>query len=340
MILVVGGAGYIGSHVVKELIRRGNEVVVLDNLTTGHKQAIDKEAIFIKGNLGNKQDVSLIFEKYPVKAVMHFAANSLVSESVVNPLKYYLNNVVATFTLLETMLEYGIKKFIFSSTAATYGIPEQIPITEMTPTKPINPYGQSKLMVEQIVKDCAIAYSLEYTILRYFNAAGADETGTIGENHNPETHLIPIVLQHLQGQRKRISIFGTDYSTYDGTCIRDYIHVTDLAKAHILALDAMLISKGNIHRTYNLGNGQGYSVRDIIRKCEEITGRKANIHYAERRTGDPAILIASSANIERELGWQPSYRLEDIIKTAWNWHKNHPHGYEKGSVRGSYTYES
>lgn len=339
MILVVGGAGYIGSHTVKELVRKNKRVIVLDNLSTGHQEALDETAIFINGDLGDKKVLSRIFTEYPVQAVMHFAANSLVGESVTNPLKYYVNNVAATLTLLETMLDYGVKKFIFSSTAATYGIPKQIPITEETPTNPINPYGKSKLMVEQIVQDFSEAYGLEYTVLRYFNAAGADGTGLIGEDHDPETHLIPIVLQHLLGQREQISVFGIDYPTEDGTCIRDYIHVIDLAQAHILALSAMLDSKekGLVQRTYNLGNGQGYSVKEIIRKCEEVTGRKANIHYGPRRAGDPAVLIASANKIENELGWKPAYELENIINTAWNWHKNHPTGYEK--MKGSYVHE-
>lgn len=329
MILVVGGAGYIGSHTVKELILKGKKVIVLDNLSTGHREAVDGKAVFIQGDLGNDKIVEQIFETYPVEAVMHFAANSLVSESVQKPLKYYKNNVVSTLTLLEKMIEYDVKKFIFSSTAATYGIPEQIPITEETTTNPINPYGCSKLMIEQILQDFSKAYNLQYTILRYFNAAGADESGEIGEDHNPETHLIPIILQHLLRQREYISIFGTDYPTSDGTCIRDYIHVTDLAHAHILALQALLNSSGNMRKVYNLGNGQGYSVKEIIEKCEEVTGKKASIYYGERRAGDPAVLIASSKKIEVELGWKPVYELKDIIATAWRWHENYPQGYTK-----------
>ncbi|HZG59616.1 MAG TPA: UDP-glucose 4-epimerase GalE [Anoxybacillus sp.] len=319
MILVVGGAGYIGSHLVKELVQK-ESVIVLDNLSTGHRRLVDKRAVFVKGDLGNEADLKSIFEQYPIKAVMHFAASSLVGESVANPLKYYQNNVAATLTLLQTMLKYNVKKFIFSSTAAVYGIPGVEWIDESCPTNPINPYGRSKLMVEQIIADFTNAYGLEYIVLRYFNAAGAHESGEIGEMHNPETHLIPIILQHLLGQREYISVFGTDYETPDGTCIRDYIHVTDLARAHIMALEALLKeSKRSV--VYNLGSGRGYSVKEIIEKCEKITGRKANIHYTEKRLGDPARLVASSEKIYQELGWEARYSLDEIIQSAWNWHR-------------------
>lgn len=323
VILVVGGAGYIGSHTVKELVRQGEKVVVLDNLSTGHANAVDKKAILVEGNLGDAEVLKNIFENYSIRAVMHFAANSLVSESVQNPLKYYRNNVAATLTLLEKVLEYGVRKFIFSSTAATYGIPEQIPIKEEAATKPINPYGHSKLMIEQILQDFASAYNLQSVILRYFNAAGADKSGEIGEDHNPETHLIPILLQHLAGQRDRIPVFGTDYLTKDGTCIRDYIHVTDLAQAHILALKSLLLNNYNtpMHTIYNLGNGKGYSVAEVIQTCEAVTGGKAVIEYLPRREGDPPILVASAEKIKRELGWKPSYSLEQMISTAWNWQR-------------------
>ncbi|EZP75257.1 UDP-glucose 4-epimerase [Parageobacillus genomosp. 1] len=318
MILVVGGAGYIGSHLVKELVEK-EQVIVLDNLSTGHRYLVDDCAVFVQGDLGNKADLEPIFEKYPIQAVMHFAANSLVGESMVNPLKYYQNNVAATLTLLETMLKYNVKNFIFSSTAATYGIPNVELITEDCPTNPINPYGRSKLMIEQILSDFASAYGLNYVVLRYFNAAGAHESGEIGEDHNPETHLIPIVLQHLLGQRDKISVFGTDYDTPDGTCIRDYIHVTDLAKAHILALEALLSGKKKT-AIYNLGNGLGYSVKEVIETCEKVTGRKAVIEYTDRRPGDPARLVASSQKIYEELGWKAVYSLEQIIESAWKWH--------------------
>ncbi|TYR78859.1 UDP-glucose 4-epimerase GalE [Priestia megaterium] len=320
MILVIGGAGYIGSHLVKELVKT-NEVVVLDNLSTGHRWAIDERATFVEGNLGNETDLDHIFSTYDIQAVMHFAANSLVGESVVDPLKYYENNVSATLTLLKTMVKHHVKKFIFSSTAATYGIPTVDIITEDTATHPINPYGRSKLMIEQILADFAHAYELEYVILRYFNAAGAYETAEIGERHDPETHLIPIILQHLLGEREHISVFGSDYDTEDGTCIRDYIHVTDLAHAHLLALQVLLDGKKKT-ATYNLGNGLGYSVKEVIKTCERVTGKKANVIMANRRAGDPARLVASSDKIYQELGWKAQFSLEQIIQSAWKWHQN------------------
>ncbi|PLR67931.1 UDP-glucose 4-epimerase GalE [Bacillus sp. UMB0893] len=319
MILVIGGAGYIGSHVVKELLKT-KEVVVLDNLSTGHRWAVDERAVFVEGDLGNTEDLESLFSTYSIDAVMHFAASSLVGESVINPMKYYMNNVSSTLTLLNTMLEFNINKFIFSSTAATYGIPDVDIITEDTLTNPINPYGQSKLMVEQILADLAKAVGLNYVVLRYFNAAGAFETGEIGEEHDPETHLIPIILQHLLGQREQIAIFGSDYNTEDGTCIRDYIHVTDLANAHILALEALLGGTKNT-ATYNLGNGLGYSVKEVVEMCEKVTGKKAYVVMSERRAGDPARLVASSDKIYNEQGWKAEYSLEKIISTAWNWHQ-------------------
>jgi len=319
MILVVGGAGYIGSHLVKELVKE-KEVVVLDNLSTGHRWAVDEKATFVEGDLGNPVDLERVFSTYSIDAVMHFAAFSLVGESVVEPMKYYQNNVAATLTLLDTMKKYNVTKFIFSSTAATYGIPDVDMITEETRTNPINPYGRSKLMVEQFLADFAKAYGFQYVVLRYFNAAGAYETAEIGEKHNPETHLIPIILQHLLGERECISVFGSDYPTPDGTCIRDYIHVTDLAKAHILALNALLSGQKET-ATYNLGNGLGYSVKEVIETCESVTGKKANVIMAERREGDPARLVASSIKIFDELGWKADYPLEQIISSAWKWHQ-------------------
>jgi UDP-glucose 4-epimerase len=320
MILVVGGAGYIGSHLIEELVKI-NEVVVLDNLSTGHENAVDPRAVFFKGDLGNEGDLEAVFSQYPIKAVMHFAANSLVGESVVDPLKYYENNVASTLKLLKVMLKYNVKNFIFSSTAATYGIPEVEIIGEDSRTQPINPYGQSKLMVENILADFAVAYDLRYVVLRYFNAAGASESGKIGEMHDPETHLIPIILQHLLGQREQISVFGDDYATPDGTCIRDYIHVTDLAAAHIAALDSLLSGQNNT-AIYNLGNGQGYSVKEVIDTCEKVTGRKANVVIAERRAGDPARLVASADKIRLALGWSAERNLEKIISSAWKWHQS------------------
>lgn len=320
MILVVGGAGYIGSHLVKELVET-QRVIVLDNLSTGFIDSVESRAVFIQGDLGSEEVLESVFSKYPIEAVMHFAANSLVGESVVDPLKYYQNNVAATITLLKVMIKYGVKNFIFSSTAATYGIPNVDMIEENTPTNPINPYGQSKLMVERIVADFSSAYGLNYVVLRYFNAAGAHASGEIGEKHDPETHLIPIILQQLLGHRENISVFGDDYDTPDGTCIRDYIHVTDLAEAHILALESLINGK-NKAATYNLGNGQGYSVKEVIDMCEIVTGKKANVVIADRRKGDPAVLVASSERIHEELGWKAKRNLEEIIENAWEFHKN------------------
>lgn len=326
MILVVGGAGYIGSHTVKQLLDKGHEVVILDNLSTGHRESIDTRAAFVEGDLSSPTDLDRVFGTYPVEAVMHFAASSLVGESVSNPLKYYKNNVAATLTLLEKMMEHQVDKFIFSSTAATYGIPETNMIDESNPTNPINPYGRSKLMIEQILQNFYDAYGMKHVILRYFNAAGAHESGAIGEDHSPETHLIPLVLQHLLGKRETISVFGTDYPTPDGTCIRDYIHVTDLAEAHILALES-LRNGSKTNEIYNLGNGTGFSVKQVIEVCEKVADKQASIVYTERRAGDPAQLVASSEKIYKELGWKAKYSLERMIETAWNWHQAHPDGY-------------
>lgn len=318
-ILVCGGAGYIGSHTVKELIKK-YDVVILDNLSTGYSFLLDERVKFINGDLGDEGVLDKVFTENEIDAVFHFAANSLVGESVQNPLKYYGNNVQATITLLKKMVEHGVNKFIFSSTAATYGIPDTDFITEQTPTNPINPYGHSKLVIEQILANMAPVYDFQYIVLRYFNAAGAHESGEIGESHDPETHLIPIVLQHLLGERENILIFGSDYDTADGTCIRDYIHVTDLANAHIKAYEGLV--NGTVsNEVYNLGNGAGYSVKEVIEVCEKISGRTAKIEYADRRAGDPAVLVASSAKIEKDLGWRPQYQLDKIVKTAWEWHK-------------------
>ncbi|WP_339165017.1 UDP-glucose 4-epimerase GalE [Siminovitchia sp. FSL W7-1587] len=320
MILVVGGAGYIGSHLVKELVEK-EQVIVLDNLSTGHREAVDHRAVFFQGDLGDEENLEFVFSKYPIKAVMHFAANSLVGESVINPMKYYENNVSSTLTLLRVMLDHNVNNFIFSSTAATYGVPNVDIINETMQTLPINPYGRSKLMIEQILQDYSKAYNLNYTVLRYFNAAGADESAHIGESHEPETHLIPVILQHLAGKRDKISIFGSDYNTPDGTCIRDYIHVTDIANAHIHALNSLL-NGTNKTAIYNLGNGLGYSVKEIIETCETVTGLKANVEITDRREGDPAILVASSRKIYEELGWKAEKNLKQIIESAWNWHQN------------------
>ncbi|CEG22097.1 UDP-glucose 4-epimerase [Planococcus massiliensis] len=317
-ILICGGAGYIGSHTVKELI--GNyEVVVLDNLTTGFPVLLDEKATFIHGDLGDEETLDRVFQEHSIEAVFHFAANSLVGESVAQPLKYYENNVGSTITLLKKMVEYGVDKFIFSSTAATYGIPDSAIITEENPVRPINPYGRSKLMVERILADTAKAHDFKYVILRYFNAAGAHASGEIGESHDPESHLIPIILQHLLGESEKISVFGTDYETPDGTCIRDYVHVTDLANAHILAYEGLV--KGKVeNEIFNLGNGFGYSVKEVIGLCEQISGKKAAVEWTERRPGDPAVLVASSKKIQDILGWTPKYNLEEMIQSAWAWH--------------------
>lgn len=317
-ILVCGGAGYIGSHTVKELIEK-YEVVVLDNLSTGYPFLLDDQVTFINGDLGDEAVLNKVFTEHNIDAVFHFAANSLVGESVQYPLKYYSNNVQATITLLQKMVEYGIGKFIFSSTAATYGMPDTDLITEGTANNPINPYGRSKLMIEQVLEDVAEVHDFQYIILRYFNAAGAHISGEIGESHEPETHLIPIILQHLLGQREKISVFGSDYETKDGTCIRDYIHVMDLANAHIRAYEGMV--NGTVsNEIYNLGNGDGYSVKEVIEVCEQIAEKSAIIEYVDRRVGDPAVLVASSAKIEKDLGWKPQFRLKDIVGSAWNWH--------------------
>ncbi|SEM93464.1 UDP-glucose 4-epimerase GalE [Lihuaxuella thermophila] len=326
MILVIGGAGYIGSHAVKLLLDQGYQVVVFDNLSTGHQEAVDPRAVFVQGELGSRTDLDHLFSKYPIEGVMHFAAHIQVGESVTDPFKYYENNVASTLTLLSVMLQHGVKKLIFSSTAAVYGLPEEDVIQEELPANPINPYGRSKWMVEQILQDFSYAYGLEYVALRYFNAAGADQSGKIGEDHDPETHLIPVILQHLLGLREKITVFGTDYPTPDGTCIRDYIHVVDLVEAHIYAMRALLDNRVK-NEAFNLGTGHGYSVKEVIDMCEKVTGKKATVEYGARREGDPPKLVASSEKMHRVLGWKPTHNLEDIVRTAWNWHRNHPNGY-------------
>ena len=319
MILIVGGAGYIGSHVNKVLNERGYETIILDNLSYGHEESV-KWGTLCKCDLANINEVDDIFTKYDINAVMHFSSFIDVGESVRNPEKYYNNNVVNTMNLLNVMLKHDVKKFIFSSTCATYGIPQKIPLTENHPQNPINPYGWTKLMVERILKDYDTAYGLKSVILRYFNASGADESGIIGEWHNPETHLIPLILDAAMGKREDIKIFGTDYDTPDGTCIRDYIHVTDLADAHILSLE--YLNKNNQSNQFNLGNGQGFSVREVIESFKRVTGRNFNVTQTQRREGDPAILIGSSKKAKDTLGWDPQYvNIDKIIETAWNWHQ-------------------
>ncbi len=319
VILVVGGTGYIGSHMVMDLLRAGYPVVTLDNLSRGHRELLPG-GDFIEGDLGNPDDLRKVFTSYPVKAVMHFAAHSQVGESVEQPLMYYRNNVANTITLLEAMQDAGVRHFIFSSTAAVYGEPVQVPITESHPHQPTNPYGATKLAVERMLADYSQASGLTYSVLRYFNAAGADASGQLGERHRPETHLIPLVLQVATGERASIRIFGTDYPTPDGTCLRDYIHVSDLTRAHLLALEALLGGAGN--STYNLGNSTGYSVKEIIDTARAVTGHPIPAETAPRRAGDPAVLIADSSKIRRDLGWQPGYEAIDaIIRTAWVWHQ-------------------
>ncbi|GAB6077179.1 UDP-glucose 4-epimerase GalE [Desulfurobacterium crinifex] len=319
-ILVTGGAGYIGSHVVKVLGERGYEVLVVDNLSKGHKEAVLYGKLFV-ANLGDKKTLDVIFREFRPDAVMHFAAFIEVAESVKEPLKYYKNNTVNTINLLEVMLRNDVNRFIFSSTAAVYGNPEKIPIPETEPIKPINPYGQSKAFVEKILEDFDKSHGLRYVSLRYFNAAGADPEGRIGESHNPETHLIPLILKTAKGERESIKIFGTDYPTPDGTCIRDYIHVDDLAEAHILALEYLL--GGGNSEVLNCGYGCGFSVREVIDTAKKVTGIDFKVEETERRLGDPAILVADSSKVKDVLSWKPKFDdLEYIIRTAWNWEKS------------------
>lgn len=327
-ILVTGGAGYIGSHTVYKLIEEGRDVVIIDSLETGYIEAVHPKARFYKGDIRDKEFLNSVFEKENIDAVIHFAANSLVGESMKNPLKYYDNNLYGTKVLLSSMLENNVNKIVFSSTAATYGEPEKYPIEETDKTEPTNTYGETKLSMEKMFKWTEVAHGLKYVSLRYFNACGAHASGEIGEAHNPETHLIPLILQVPNGKREFISIFGNDYNTEDGTCIRDYIHVTDLAKAHILAVDYLLA--GNKSDIFNLGNGKGFSVKQVIDVARKVTGFDIPEVIADRREGDPAILIASSKKAKEILGWKPEHdTLEEIISSAWNWHKRHPNGYQK-----------
>ena len=325
-ILVLGGAGYIGSHTALELVKAGNEVVIADNLVTGYRKAIPEGAKFYEGDLRDSDFLDNLFHQEKIDAVIHFAAYSLVGESVTNPLKYYDNNLYGTKVLLEAMVKNNVGKVVFSSTAATYGEPENIPILETDRTCPTNPYGETKLAMEKMFKWTAEAHGLRYVSLRYFNACGADESGTIGEAHNPESHLIPLILQVPNGKRETISIYGTDYDTPDGTCIRDYIHVTDLAQAHILAVQ--YLNNGGESDIFNLGNGVGYSVREVIETARKVTGHPIPATETSRRAGDPARLVASSEKAKKILVWKPVHdSLEEIIASAWNWHKNHPNGY-------------
>lgn len=319
MILVVGGAGYIGSEINKELNKSGYQTVVFDALVSGHKEAV-KWGEFVEGKLENLDDIRSVFSKYKIEAVLDFAAFIEVGESVKDPQKYYYNNLVNTLNLLQVMKEFGVNKIIFSSTAATFGEPKYTPIDEIHPQWPINPYGWTKLMIERVFADYDVAYGLRYVALRYFNACGANEEADIGENHNPESHLIPLVLDAAIGKRENIKIFGADYPTQDGTCVRDYIHVVDLASAHLLALKHLL--DGGESRQYNLGNGKGFSVREVINAVKKVTGKEFEVVETERRPGDPPVLVASSEKIKKELGWTPKHtEIEDIVASAWKWHQ-------------------
>lgn len=317
-ILVMGGAGYIGSHTVKHLMKNGYNCIVADNLVYGHEEAV-LTPNFEKADLLNKESLDKVFTKYKIDAVVHFAAYTYVGESVENPQKYFENNVVGTLNLLEAMLKHGVKKIVFSSTCATYGNPKYMPLDEKHGQNPINAYGRTKFFIEQIFNDYEKAYGLKHIALRYFNAAGCSPDGEIGESHNPETHLIPLVLKAIKGERQSIKVFGSDYDTSDGTCIRDYIHVEDLAEAHKLALEKLDEFSGCI----NLGTGIGTSVKEIINAAEKVTGLKCPVEYVERRAGDPAKLYASNDYALKILGWKPKYtEIEDIIRTAWGWELN------------------
>ncbi|KZM58683.1 UDP-glucose 4-epimerase GalE [Geobacillus stearothermophilus] len=325
MILVCGGAGYIGSHAVYRLLEKGERVVVVDNLQTGHREAVHRDAVFCQGDIRDRDFLRTVFRQHDIEAVIHFAANSLVGESMEEPLKYYDNNVYGTQVLLEVMREFGVKQIVFSSTAAVYGEPKQIPIIETDPTEPTNAYGETKLAMEKMMKWADRAYGIRSISLRYFNVAGAYGT-TIGEDHNPETHLIPLILKVPLGQREEISIFGDDYDTPDGTCIRDYIHVLDLVDAHVLALEKL--RNGASSDVYNLGNGNGFSVKEVIEAARQVTGHPIPARVVARRPGDPARLVASSEKAKRELGWEPKYlSITDIVASAWEWHKARPNGY-------------
>jgi UDP-glucose 4-epimerase len=323
-ILVVGGAGYIGSHTVRCMTEAGYDVWVYDNLSAGHRAAVPQGRLIV-GDLADQAALEAAFRDRGFEAVMHFAAFTSVPESVAEPARYYRNNVVGTLNLLDAMRVAGVGKIVFSSTAAVYGIPDVMPITEQSRTRPINPYGMSKLAIETVLADYAQAYGLGYAVLRYFNACGAAADGTLGEDHTPETHIIPIVLQVALGQRENVSVFGTDYPTADGTCIRDYIHVEDLAEAHLRVLSRIEPGRG---LTYNVATGAGYSVRELIEAVRKVTGKAIPVIERPRRAGDPPVLIASADAIRRDLDWSPRYPdIESIVASAWRWHSTHPDGY-------------
>ena len=326
-ILVCGGAGYIGSHAVHVLVEKGEQVVIVDNLQTGHRGALNPAAKFYEGDIRDASVLDKIFTENKIEAVIHFAANSLVGESMEKPLLYFNNNVYGMQVLLEAMVRHGVDKIVFSSTAATYGEPKRVPIHEDDETCPTNTYGETKLTMEKMMKWVSRANGVRYVSLRYFNAAGALPDGSIGEDHKTETHLIPLILQVPTGRRDHITVFGDDYPTPDGTCLRDYIHVVDLADAHVLALE--YLRKGGASDIFNLGNGQGFSVKEMIAAAEKATGRSIKVEIGARRAGDPAQLIASSEKARTVLGWKPQFTdVEQVIGTAWKWHESHPHGYE------------
>ena len=326
-ILVLGGAGYIGSHAVDQLISEGFSVAVVDNLQTGHVESLHKKARFYQGDIRDKEFLESVFFKEEIQGVLHFAANSLVGESMELPLMYFNNNVHGTQVVLEVMMKFGVKHIVFSSSAATYGEPKMIPIRENAATNPESPYGESKLMMEKMLKWCDKAYGMRYVALRYFNVAGAKLDGTIGEDHNPESHLLPLILQTALGQREQLTIFGEDYDTKDGTCVRDYVHVVDLINAHILALRYLIDGKEST--ILNLGSSNGFSVKEMVAAARKITRREIPISSAPRRIGDPSTLIAASDKAYQILGWNPQYTdIGTIIESAWNWHCRHPFGYE------------
>ncbi len=318
-VLVIGGAGYIGSNMVRKLLETGHQPAVFDNLSTGHRPFVPKSVLFIKGDLKKYDDILAALKKVMPEAVMHFAASALVGESVQKPVMYYDNNVSAAVQLLKAMQVCKVKKLIFSSTCAIFGEPKRIPLVEDDPKAPVNPYGQSKLMIEHILNDHAHVTDFRFVALRYFNACGAHPSGEIGERHEPEAHLIPNVLKVLTGEKKELNIFGDDYATPDGTCVRDYVHIEDLADAHLLALE--YLGKGNKSDAFNLGSGNGYSVKEIVDMVEKVTGKKVKVKMAPRRPGDPAKLVATSAKAFKILGWKTKHDLESIIKTAWVWEK-------------------
>lgn len=326
--IVLGGAGYIGSHAVNKLIENNYDVIVVDNLQSGHEEAINSKAKFYKGDIRDKNFLSNVFKKENIDGVFHFAANSIVGESMKEPLMYFNNNVYGMQILLEVMNEHNVNKIVFSSTAATYGEPKKVPITEDMETCPTNTYGETKLVMEKMMKWCDKAYGMKYVALRYFNVAGAEDDGSIGEDHNPETHLIPIVLQTALGKRDHITIFGDDYDTEDGTCVRDYVHVVDLVEAHILAMK--YLTDGGESNTFNLGSSQGFSVKEIVETARKVTDKDIKAIIGERRAGDPSKLIASSDKARKMLGWNPSRtNIENIIKDAWLWHDTHKNGYNQ-----------